>query len=523
MIRWEVPCFGQRRADLGDQDVSSCNLLGGPIWDHLGGLRFKRWSGSLSHTRPVQPQARASGVPSSARNWNALQYASVELRRDAELCLEAVQQHWRALIHVDDSLWADRDFMLKAIRCRSQCVQFLASDLLEAGDLYLEAVRRDVSALDFADATRRTGMGVGEQPTCRNDVALKWLTPELYQDPKFWLAVVTEIPHGWRLAYEEGPSSLCDNVEVMLEAVKRNVDVLEYGTDRARGRVPRVVYQFMFDRRFRFDRLKQEAVKHSWRAVAPGAPRDGVKKTPRREGGIRAWCSLRVARPHAAKLDEASILKAVEQDWRAISVYLDQLSSLEEIEDVRRLVKSNPDIVRDPRLCGEKIIVLLAVKQAGQVLRHATEHLRDDESVAYAAVAQTLGGTYAAGTWRALEFVSARLKGDEDLVDLAFQQEGLALQHAAPQLRAAPLVVMRAMKRNAAAFHFADPQLHQDTAFWERLSRHFPTAWIRWMRYGRYEDGPSPGFEAKPKAKPKAKAKAKAAAVSEDGKRKVRF
>lgn len=92
MIRWEVPCFGQRRADLGDQDVSSCNLLGGPIWDHLGGLRFKRWSGSLSHTRPVQPQARASGVPSSARNWNALQYASVELRRDAELCLEAVQQ-----------------------------------------------------------------------------------------------------------------------------------------------------------------------------------------------------------------------------------------------------------------------------------------------------------------------------------------------------------------------------------------------------------------------------------------------
>ncbi|CAK9100888.1 unnamed protein product [Durusdinium trenchii] len=402
-------------------------------------------------------------------NWNALQYASVELRRDAELCLEAVQQHWRALIHVDDSLWADRDFMLKAIRCRWQCVQFLASDLLEAGDLYLEAVRRDVSALDFADATRRSDLDFMLSAVKLQDVALKWLTPELYQDPKFWLAVVTEIPHGWRLAYEEGPSSLCDNVEVMLEAVKRNVDVLEYGTDRVRSE-PSII---------------QEAVKHSWRAVA-----------------------------HAAKLDEASILKAVEQDWRAISVYLDQLSSLEEIEDVRRLVKSNPDIVRDPRLCGEKIIVLLAVKQAGQVLRHATEHLRDDESVAYAAVAQT---------WRALEFVSARLKGDEDLVDLAFQQEGLALQHAAPQLRAAPLVVMRAMKRNAAAFHFADPQLHQDTAFWERLSRHFPTAWIRWMRYGRYEDGPSPGFEAKPKAKPKAKAKAKAAAVSEDGKRKVRF
>ena len=39
--------------------------------------------------------------------------------------------------------------------------------LIGAGD-HRQAVRRDVSALDFADATRRTGMGVGEQPTCRN-------------------------------------------------------------------------------------------------------------------------------------------------------------------------------------------------------------------------------------------------------------------------------------------------------------------------------------------------------------------
>ena len=33
------------------------------------------------------------------------------------------------------------------------------------------------------------------------------------KDPAFWLGVVTEIPHGWRLAYEEGPVSLRDNVE----------------------------------------------------------------------------------------------------------------------------------------------------------------------------------------------------------------------------------------------------------------------------------------------------------------------
>lgn len=33
------------------------------------------------------------------------------------------------------------------------------------------------------------------------------------QDPSFWLSVVKELPHGWRLAYEQGPVSLRDNVE----------------------------------------------------------------------------------------------------------------------------------------------------------------------------------------------------------------------------------------------------------------------------------------------------------------------
>eukprot|EP00434_Breviolum_minutum_P029909 symbB.v1.2.026447.t1/scaffold2584.1/size75688/7 len=244
------------------------------------------------------------------------------------------------------------------------------------------------------------------------DVSLKRLTPALYEDPAFWLGVVTEIPHGWRLAYEEGPVSLRDNVEVMLEAVKRNVDVLEYGTARVRSEAA----------------IMQEAVKHSWRAVAHSA----------------------------AKLDVSSILKAVEQDWRAISIYLDQLCGVEEMEDVPKLVKSNPQIVRDGRLSGEKMVVLLAVKEDGRVLRYATDLLRDDEVVAYAAVSQT---------WHALEFVSQRLKGDEDLVEIAIKKEGLALQHAARELRCEPLVVMRAMKRNAAAFHFADRRLHQDWAF----------------------------------------------------------
>ncbi|CAL1142518.1 unnamed protein product [Cladocopium goreaui] len=432
-------------------DLQAFDFVGDELWEddtfvlkacasHLSVLERVKLS-PLSRERRIMQQALRM-------NWNALQYASLELRQEPDLCLEAVQQHWRALIHVDESLWSDRAFMLKAIRCRWQCAQFLASELRRDGALYLEALRRDVAALDFADTAQRGNAAFMLEALKLQDVALKRLTPALYEDPGFWLSVVKELPHGWRLAYEQGPVSLRDNVEVMLEAVKRNVDVLEYGTARVRADAS----------------IMQEAVKQSWRAVTHAS----------------------------AKLDVSSILKAVEQDWRAISIYLDQLNGLEEIEDVQKLVKANPEIVRDDRLKGEKMVVLLAVKQDGNVLRFCTDQLRDDEVVAYAAVTQT---------WRALEFVSQRLKGEEDLVDLAFKQEGLALQHAAPALRAQPLVVMRAMKRNAAAFHFADRHLHMDTAFWERLSRHFPTAWLRWMRYGRWPgeigyrpNKPSPGF-----------------------------
>eukprot|EP00435_Cladocopium_sp_Y103_P005476 s1628_g1.t2 len=368
-------------------DPSSLEFVGNELWED-DAFVLKACGANLALLERVElSPCRERRIMQQAlrMNWNALQYASLELRQDPELCLEAVQQHWRALIHVDESLWCDRAFMLNAIRCRWQCAQFLASELRSDGELYLEAIRRDVAALDFVDNAQRGNAAFMLEALKLQDVSLKRLTPALYEDPAFWLSVVKEIPHGWRLAYEQGPVSLRDNVEVMLEAVKRNVDVLEYGTARVRADAS----------------IMQEAVKHSWRAVTHAS----------------------------AKVDVSSILKAVEQDWRAISIYLDQLHGVEEIEDVQKLVKANPEIVRDDRLKGEKMVVLLAVKQDGNVLRFCTEQLRDDEVVAYAAVTQT---------WRALEFVSQRLKGDEDLVDLAFKQEGLALQHAAPELRAEP-------------------------------------------------------------------------------------
>eukprot|EP00439_Symbiodinium_sp_Y106_P041799 s4544_g5.t1 len=293
-------------------------------------------------------------------------------------------------------------------------------------------------------------------------MALTKVSPELQEDPAFWKSVVQEIDDGWRtpslqvklsdplpvgellrrlrekktgLAYVDyGPSSLCDNPEVMLAAVKQNVEVLSYGTKKE----PEIV---------------EEAVRRSWKAVE-----------------------------YAANVNAASIVEAVKQDWRAISLYMDHFYQ-GPTDDLSKLIESNPQIVRDERLNGNAPVMLKAVRQEGSVLRYATEELRDDDEIVFHAVAQT---------WRAMEFASLRLKGNEDLVNLAIRQEGLALQHAAPAIRGNARFVMMAMKRNMAAFRFAAKFLHEDTKFWDELVRKFPTAWVRWMRYGRGE--PSPGF-----------------------------
>ena len=72
----------------------------------------------------------------------------------------------------------------------------------------------------------------------------------------------------------------------MLEAVKHSAEALRYGSERVRSE----------------SQVLREAVRHSWRAVA-----------------------------HAKQLDPISILTAVQEDWRAISIYLDQ-ASLEEVD-----------------------------------------------------------------------------------------------------------------------------------------------------------------------------------------------
>ncbi|CAE7191803.1 unnamed protein product, partial [Symbiodinium microadriaticum] len=89
---------------------------------------------------------------------------------------------------------------------------------------------------------------------------------------------------------------------------------------------------------------------------------------------------------YAANVNAASIVEAVKQDWRAISLYMDHFYQ-GPTDDLSKLIESNPQIVRDERLNGNAPVMLKAVRQEGSVLRYATEELRDDDEIVFHAVA----------------------------------------------------------------------------------------------------------------------------------------
>ena len=84
------------------------------------------------------------------------------------------------------------------------------------------------------------------------------------------------------------------------------------------------------------------------------------------------------------------------------------------------------------KLKGDREIVLAAVGQDGRALKFAAAPLKADRGVVLAAVAQD---------GRALQFAAAKLKGDREIVVVAVSQAGRALQFAVAKLKMHPLAL----------------------------------------------------------------------------------
>jgi G:T-mismatch repair DNA endonuclease (very short patch repair protein) len=95
---------------------------------------------------------------------------------------------------------------------------------------------------------------------------------------------------------------------------------------------------------------------------------------------------------------------------------------------------------------------LTAVKLDGLKLK-VLKRFQSDKAVVQAAVMQN---------YRAFEYASSSLRGDEEIVKEILSRQGLALQYVEKELLNDPDVVMTAVEQTWKAFEFASPEVQRD-------------------------------------------------------------
>jgi hypothetical protein len=106
-----------------------------------------------------------------------------------------------------------------------------------------------------------------------------------------------------------------------------------------------------------------------------------------------------------------------------------------------------------PTIVAERVTSRAAVAQNGDALKHAAPALRADKEVVLAAVTQC--------GW-ALHFAAPALRADKEVALAAVVQNGRALEYAAPALRADKDVALAAVVQNGRALEYAASALQVD-------------------------------------------------------------
>jgi len=91
-----------------------------------------------------------------------------------------------------------------------------------------------------------------------------------------------------------------------------------------------------------------------------------------------------------------------------------------------------------------------AVKQYGFALEYASAELKGDREIVMEAVKQN---------GRALQYASAELQGDREIVMEAVKQNGFALQYASAELKGDREIVMEAVAQDPKALQYASDEL----------------------------------------------------------------
>jgi len=159
----------------------------------------------------------------------ALGCASVELRGDASILLEAVKSNWQALEHVWEAcggMVGDAPIMLEAVKQDRAALNFASEELKGDASIVLEAVKHDGLSLYSASAELQGDASIVLEAVKQDGLALEYASAELQGDASIVLEAVQQ--NG--LALEYASAELQGDASIVFEAVKQNGEALYHAT-----------------------------------------------------------------------------------------------------------------------------------------------------------------------------------------------------------------------------------------------------------------------------------------------------
>jgi hypothetical protein len=154
-------------------------------------------------------------------------YLNPEFKKDPEVVLQVVKNQGRFLKYADSSLKTNLEIVKVAIKNNGLALEFVDESLKKDNNIVLEAVRNNPLALEFADESLKKDSKIVLEAIKNNGLALEFADESLKKDYKIALEAIKN--NG--LALEFANESLKKDSKIVLEAFRNNTKVINFISD----------------------------------------------------------------------------------------------------------------------------------------------------------------------------------------------------------------------------------------------------------------------------------------------------
>ena len=179
-------------------------------------------------------------LPAVQHGWEALEFASENLKNDKEIVLTALEDSWEALEFASDKLKNDKEFVLETVQKDGWALEFASDNLKNDKEIVLAAVQQNRGlALEYASNNLKNDKeivlaavnNIEEHNSLEYASALEFASDNLKNDKEIVLTSVQK--YGFSL--EHASDNLKNDKEIVLTAVQRKGEALKFASENLKN------------------------------------------------------------------------------------------------------------------------------------------------------------------------------------------------------------------------------------------------------------------------------------------------